>query len=520
VNASARDRLLDRYLHGRLPADQEQRVYRLLLDDPEAAQRLAELSLVDCMLMTLTDQEQVWEDRSVRDVLGEVIEQDERVRVCEGTYLADHHREEIRIAAEMAFERFKEQEDRRQEELARRRYQARRRQLAVGAIAMIALVLVSLSVWLANRRPADPSKSRVAGEVSPPPLPTVAYLSRASGAHWHRKDVSPMPGTDLTAGRVFLDKGFVEITFDNDARLIVEAPSRMELIDERRVRLKRGTLTAHVPEQARGFEVETPSARVTDLGTEFALAVDNRGAADVHVLDGWVAASFIAPGQDEQQQVKALYQDHAMRFNARKGVMRAIDVDAERFARSWDEVLYRPSVQGNIRFERQIPPSLCVGRLEDNVFIRLFLERTDVVLETDTKVNIAEAGGYTSFGKTSDVLPAGTVVDSYLLHWDPGDISTSYRIASGQVTFRRPILGVIVGLDGLVAGDAGFGFPDADYSVKGVARGLEPSSHGETADTVILSEDRLTLGVTLQAKKQNGLDQLRVLVATPLSEER
>ncbi len=521
MSPNERDRLLDRYLHGSLDEDQERRVQKLLLQDPEAARRLAELSLIDCMLIKLTEEDQVVEDDGICSVLGEVIEQDEQVRAWEGAHLAQVHREEIRIVAANAFERFKEQERRRQEELARRRYLARRRQLTVGACATIALFLVSVSAWLANRPRVleNHSDSKMVHSDGPAVLPVVARISRASEAHWRKRDIAPVVGTGLTAGRMFLDKGFLEITFRDDARLIVEAPAKIELVDGRRVRLRRGTLTAHVPQEARGFEVETPSARVTDLGTEFALVVDNRGAAEVHVLDGWVATSFTVTGRDKQQQVKALYQDHAMCFDARAGIMRTIDVDGERFARSWDDVLYKPSIEGNIQFQRFVPTSLCMDALEHNEFIRLLLERTDVVLKTDTKVSVVEAGIYESFGQLSGTLPAGTMVDSYLLHWDPVDTPDSHTMASGRVTFRRPILGVIIRFDDLIATDALLGIPNVNYPVKGDGR-LESFRQSQTGDKFTLSEDRQTLEVTLQARKTNGLDQIRILVAAPSSEER
>jgi len=288
-------------------------------------------------------------------------------------------------------------------------------------------------------------------------------------------------------------------------------------VDERRVRLEQGTLTAHVPEVARGFEVETPSARVTDLGTEFALAVDAGGAVDVHVLDGWVAASFTAAGHDDQERVKALYQDHAMRFDADQGTMRAIDVDGERFARSWDDVLYKPRVDGAVRFEWSTPPSLRQGDLQHDDVIRLLLERTDVPVAGETTVSLAAPGRYTSFAGRSASLSEGVSVDSYLLHWDPASVTGMRRFFSGCVTFRRPILGVIAATEPLNASDAIFGLRGAAYPTQGISRRLESVSDVQNADTIVLSADRLSLEVKLQA---SSLDQVRILVAAPSVEER
>jgi ferric-dicitrate binding protein FerR (iron transport regulator) len=40
--------------------------------------------------------------------------------------------------------------------------------------------------------------------------------------------------------------------------------------------LHRGKLAAHVPPQAVGFEIETPTARIVDLGTDFRLAASGQ----------------------------------------------------------------------------------------------------------------------------------------------------------------------------------------------------------------------------------------------------
>ena len=52
--------------------------------------------------------------------------------------------------------------------------------------------------------------------------------------------------------------------------------------------LKRGKLTAKVAGRAKGFTVETPSATLVDLGTEFAADVDRDGNGEVHVFRGEV----------------------------------------------------------------------------------------------------------------------------------------------------------------------------------------------------------------------------------------
>ncbi len=512
--------LLSRLMDGSISQEQLDVLRTVLAKDPQARQHYIEFMMLSANLRRYVtaceEREPILDDENMSIALAEVIEQDERSQAWEGTSLAEVRREEVKREAETAFERFKEQERRRQEELALRRYLARRRQLAVGAFAAVLLLVVALLGWIAGRPPRPVVQPVVEAPTLPAPPPVVAVVTRASGARWDRAGGLPLVGTDLTPGAMTLEEGFLEVTFKSRARLIIEAPAELSLVDDRRVHLERGALTAHVPEEARGFEVETPSARVTDLGTEFALAVNALGVSDVHVLEGWVAASFENVG-DDQRLVKALHQDDAMRFNARAGTMSSITVEGERFVRSWDDVLYKPRLNGSLRFEREIPVSLCTGALEHDEYIRVLLEHTDVRLTTHMAVNIAGPGQYDSFEKVAETLAKDTRVDSYLLHWDPKTPVGTQRIVSGSVTFRRPILGVLVSVDRLSATDARFGRLGVQYPTNDVSRRLESASDRQNADTIVLSPDRLTLEVRLRAI---SMDQVRILVAAPSAQER
>ena len=59
--------------------------------------------------------------------------------------------------------------------------------------------------------------------------------------------------------------------------------------------LRRGRLTARVPQPATGFALLSPHGKLIDLGTEFGVSVDDAGAADVVVFAGQVKASPTIP---------------------------------------------------------------------------------------------------------------------------------------------------------------------------------------------------------------------------------
>ena len=168
----------------------------------------------------------------------------------------------IRQAAEDALERFKAEERRRQEEIAYRLYVSRQRKLVLGITSLAALLIIVVCAWLfgPNHPMAVPPEAPQAAAPSVPPVPpvVVARVTRSSGVRWDRQDLAPKAGLPLTAGSLRLDEGFLEITFENEARIIVEAPAAVNLISARSARLDSGMLTAHVPEVARGFEVAAP----------------------------------------------------------------------------------------------------------------------------------------------------------------------------------------------------------------------------------------------------------------------
>jgi hypothetical protein len=85
-----------------------------------------------------------------------------------------------------------------------------------------------------------------------------------------------------------LASGLIQLEFLSGAIVIVEGPADFELESSKRLVCRLGRVRAHVPNQALGFTIETPSYEAVDLGTEFTVHVDPQGASEFHVLDGEV----------------------------------------------------------------------------------------------------------------------------------------------------------------------------------------------------------------------------------------
>lgn len=161
------------------------------------------------------------------------------------------------------------------------------------------------------------------------------------------------------------------------------------------------------------------------------------------------------------------------------------------------------------------PPSVAVDRIESDDTVFFFQEAANVVLAQDLSVDITRAGTYGGIPDTGPfgedvsqggpgVIPAGTEVHSYYLHYDT---ETSGPRNGGSITFENAILGVITSTTGLKDADAIFG---ELLSTQGVT--LDPDA--TNADLFTLSED----GHTISFNFLNGganVDQVRIMTAVP-----
>jgi hypothetical protein len=108
------------------------------------------------------------------------------------------------------------------------------------------------------------------GELSEPMTASVAVLKRGVDPEWGVKEGgAPSIGAALNPGNLVLRSGVAEIEFIQGARLCMEGPAEVLLVSGGEAFCRSGRVTVHVPEQARGFKLGTPSGDVVDLGTDF-----------------------------------------------------------------------------------------------------------------------------------------------------------------------------------------------------------------------------------------------------------
>ena len=159
---------------------------------------------------------------------------------------------------------------------------------AVAAVLLLALGLLVL--MRPNGRPPIP------------PSPQAASLSGSAGGRLTSAGRSIVLGTSFSAGEpLTLESGCVELTFGGGAKVIVEAPGQLTFESASAMSLSSGKMSARV--SGGGFVVRTPTATITDLGTEFGVEMRPDGATEVSVFKGRVQVGAQAAGGDGKVQV-------------------------------------------------------------------------------------------------------------------------------------------------------------------------------------------------------------------------
>ena len=340
-------------------------------------------------------------------------------------------------------------------------------------------------------------------------LAKIAYQQNAGWLSGSRATGDPIGG-----GLMQLQVGIARLDFSNGATVTLQGPAKFEILSADRTRLHQGVLTVHVPGTDIGFEIETPAIDVVDLGTAFGLAVGVDGETDVCVFEGEVEVSAI--GETSNTRSQLLQAGNAVRSKPQEGKIEPVQYETNRFKDGWPVTSGVLQATGLMKFVAP-GPEFVPGRYEDNEHIVVFAERQGITLDSEIPVDLTSPGLYQRIHRHNDQkIAAGTTVRSYLLQLDP--LGTRERNSenkprvTGQITFDKPVIGLIASTVRLTSTDMLLGHPDGQY--KPTRRGIEPTRKednlGVKRDAVTLSEDRHTLSLDLSAG--SAVDQIRVIV--------
>lgn len=440
----------------------------------------------------MTDPElQDWIDRSLNGTASEAESRALEERLLADEQARSHYLNEVNLHASLR-RRFSAEEDL----PTISSFPAKpRRRLVVGWAMAASLALVAGVIAL----------------LTPSPEPT-ALIAHVVGAYDETGETYLAGGT-VEPGRFELSKGLARLDFSSGARLSIEGPAQVEVIDGMKVILQRGVVTATIPESAVGFIVDTPTAHVVDLGTSFGVSVSEEGLTDVCVFDGEVEVSS-RDGNETGETAHLLREGEAVRAEGEKSSIDSVAYDPARFEKAWPVNSGVLQTTGSIRFVSP-GPNFHPGNYEDNEHIVVFPERRDFVSTEPIRVDMIDPGQYQK--RRDEELPTllpEQRLTSYLLQlnaYPEGEKPNRRRSVRGQITFAKPIVGVVMANRLLKKSEEVFGIPGVEYPV---ARMIEARPEGDQRqgfDTVILAADRRTLLIELQENPGN-LDQFRVLV--------
>lgn len=376
----------------------------------------------------------------------------------------------------------------------------------VASVAACLLIALGIANWL---REHDKTVAEKSGDDN-----SFATIVQVADGRWD-DGKSLSAGDRLSRQTLRLQSGIVHLQFDDGVEVTLQGPAQYELIAAGKTKLIAGLLMATVPPGAEGFQVDTPTAQVVDLGTAFGIELDDDGFAEVSVFDGEVE---VTPASNSDKRL--VHEGEAIRI-AHSSNIENSDFDAAPFEKVWPISSGIVGSTGAFRFAPPWPRRLNLVQSDSEIFV--LPEGYAQTLAEPIGVNVTLPGEYRVEAElTAGVLPAGTRVKSFLLQFkpvdqrdgepsppvdqlDPGDI----RRIVGDITFDRPVLGLIVRGDDLRASDGRFSERGGQVPQRGRALEL----FGTPRDDVItLSEDRRTVKLDLAAF---GLfsDHVRVIVA-------
>jgi len=147
------------------------------------------------------------------------------------------------------------------------------------------------------------------------PIPTepVATITGVGAPLWsHSEHKRQLLSRCFVGERLQLRQGSAELTFDAGAQVTVFGPADFEITSPTSIRCRKGRVTALVDERGKGFTIQTPRAKVVDLGTQFGLSVSDEGETEVVVFQGSVDLSSSPNAESNDKSWRRMTQGEAL----------------------------------------------------------------------------------------------------------------------------------------------------------------------------------------------------------------
>ena len=186
--------------------------------------------------------------------------------------------------------------------------------VAATTLAASLLFQLYLAPWPWRDRSNDPLAVSRTDKVAP--VIYVATLTHAADCVWQGQGSSWKPGSRLVPGDVRLLKGIARIHFDSGADLVLQGPAALCIQSSTAALMLSGRVVFRSDDASAPFDLQTPSSNLSDIGTEYAVAVSPEGE-EVHVFDGEVERTPRSGTQSTQANAQHLAAGEARRYDAR-----------------------------------------------------------------------------------------------------------------------------------------------------------------------------------------------------------
>jgi hypothetical protein len=213
--------------------------------------------------------------------------------------------------------------------------QARKNVLRLAAIAASVLVVLGITLLPRFRQPQPIAgdETKVVSLALARSPESVATVTRLRGVEWPKVDGRIAEMSRLSVGQTLqFQHGEMEIYFDQAVQLVVRGPAKFTIRSAREIYSTSGVLSARVGEAGVGFTIVTPAGRIIDLGTEFGVAIGDKGATDVAVFRGAVDLTYGARQNKLEPSVsRRLVQGQGLRLDSDGNMRRLMSIGDAQF---------------------------------------------------------------------------------------------------------------------------------------------------------------------------------------------
>lgn len=160
----------------------------------------------------------------------------------------------------------------------------------------------------------------------------VATITDCLNCQWVENERELKKGDDVLNEPRKLLSGFVALTFDCGAEVLLEGPAEFTPLSAEKMILHGGKVYAHVPKQAIGFTIDTPDSSVVDMGTDFGVDILSDGSNETYVFEGKV--NLIAGGGSQSKTSEIVTQKQARKIDSGSAAIKPIEFNEFLFAQT------------------------------------------------------------------------------------------------------------------------------------------------------------------------------------------